>query len=139
MSKDPSMINHFESFGAITLSDALNMVNHMSNYYLQHGTDEKHTQALNLIEYILGIPQLNPEKVYITAIPIEVFQIDRFVEHLPILSQILEDFYELKDVQLQRIKHQMQESRFILEYVSKAVKTHGKIQARKTSSFVGKS
>ena len=139
MSKDPSMINHFESFGAITLSDALNMVNHMSNYYLQHGTDEKHTQALHFMEYMVGIPQLNPEKIYITALPIEVFQIDGFVEHLNTLIPILENFYETKNEQLQCIKRQMQEARYIMEYVNKAVKVHGKIQTRKTLSIVGKS
>ena len=127
------MINHFESFGSLTIRDVLNMVNHMSNYYLQNGTDEKHSQALDLLEYMS-----NFENTYITSLPIEVLQSEGLVEHLPVLIQVLEDFYGLRDEQLQRIRQQMQEARFILEYVNKAVKTHGKIQACKASSVVGK-
>lgn len=123
-----NMFKLFEEFGAMTLRDIRPMVNELlMSHFLEKEEFEQFLNLKNALAEDSGILD-----IYITAIPIDIFQNVSLNSIIPLLQSFLERYYEYKDVQLQQIKYNLAQTRFMVGYIQKAVKYHGKIQAKQS-------
>ena len=129
------MFKLFEEMGAMTLRDIRPMVNELlASKFLG---EEEFEQFLNLKNALTEDSGLLD--IYITAIPIDILQNSDLNRIIPLLQSFLERYYEYKDTQLQQIKYELAQTRFVVGYTQKAVKCYGKIQAKKSSEIMGAS
>ena len=128
------MAKVYETCGAMTLDDVYGIVLAMSQQYTYQKETNKSFKAKGLLSYLSTI-----SNVYVNALPIEVIKTSVMLPNLEFLKQVIADYYELQDQQLQKIKGNMYTARYITECIEKAEKTYDKVQIHKTSSIMEKS
>ena len=117
-------VETYMSFGSMKVIDVIGIVNAMLNGYIQED-NPKTSKTLKLRDYLYTI-----QDVHVNALPIEVVTSEGLYDHLDTLIEVMEDYYDVYDQQLQKVKQHLYKSRYILDCVTKAMKTHGKIQAK---------
>lgn len=127
------MIKAYETFGSMTVADLYGTLNAMKNQFILEHKQEKYHKVQVLMDWMDAHP-----KVFLNALPIEVMNSPELRSQLDILNEVMEDYYDIYDQNLQSIKQNLYKARYVLECAGKAVKAYDKIQARKTSSVVGK-
>ena len=125
----------FEEFGSLTLWDIKSMLDELQEYYDQDSTRDTYYKIQSLRYDLSKCPGI--ENIYITALPIEVLHSSELKTLVNKLEPFMEDYYNYKDIYLQQLKTQMEQSRFIASYIQKAVKSYDKIQARQSSKTLG--
>ena len=117
------MLKLFEELGSMQMVDVISIIEYMIKHY-QNQIEinqmdmlefmKKHDKALALHKTLSSIPQM-----YVNSLPIQCKMYpDNPKIDLITLTTILEDYYEIMDEQLRKIKRHMYETRYVMQYVN---------------------